>query len=413
MNNHHYKRTLFASLLVIVCTILLFGVLNYLEYRTYLRNYNTRINHLCSELVSAHPEISKDELMRLLTESPKVQENYFQQFSFDLSSDSVLLENAAHFQKSLLLSGGLLLVILLALSVSNLLLLRKQDKEIAEIAGYIERINRGDYQLTIDNNTEDGLSYLKNEVYKSTIHLKESSENSVRDKAILKESLSDISHQLKTPLTALTINLDNTEELLEDFAERHPEEADLGFCLKSLGSSRQSINHINSLVRSLLKLSKLDADAIDFHAESTSLLSLVQESVESVMPLADLREITVTAPTEDAPPIQVDAFWQKEAISNLLKNAVEHAETYVHIKLEYNKVYAKLSIENDGEPISEKDLCHVFERFYQGEKPVKGSDGIGLALSKAIIEKEGGYVTAGVIDGDKPRVVFTAQYNYL
>lgn len=132
---------------------------------------------------------------------------------------------------------------------------KSKDKKLVQITRYIEEINNKNYKLDIDDNTEDELSILKNEIYKTTVMLKEVAENSKKDKENLKNSLSDISHQLKTPLTSITIMLDNIldnkdmdEDIRNDF-------------IKDI---KREIINVNFLVETLLKLSKLDADSVKF-----------------------------------------------------------------------------------------------------------------------------------------------------
>ena len=130
-----------------------------------------------------------------------------------------------------------------------------KDKKLKEITKYIEEINNKNYKLDIEDNTEDELSILKNEIYKTTIMLKEVAENSMKDKTCLKDSLSDISHQLKTPLTSIIIMLDN---ILDN---PNMDDATKNEFIKDI---KREIVNINFLVESLLKISKLDASSVTF-----------------------------------------------------------------------------------------------------------------------------------------------------
>ena len=262
---------------------------------------------------------------------------------------------------------------------------KKKDKEINKITKCIEEINRRNYKLEIDDISEDELSILKNEIYKTTIMLKEAAENSNKEKLELKESLSDISHQLKTPLTSILIILDNIiddpdmdKEVREDFVR----------------DIKREINNISFLVQSILKLSKLDTNTINFIVENVKSEKLIKESIKNISMLSDLRNVNVKLKIKSNPVIKCDFKWQVEAISNILKNCIEHSNnnSNVIVSIEDNKVYSKITITDNGEGIDRDDLPHIFERFYKGKNATTDSIGIGLSLAKAIIEKDNGAI---------------------
>lgn len=400
INCSRTKKLLIVSTIYLALIILAMGIICTAEYRGYVRNYNERLNYLCTIIIEKHPEVTDTEIMEILNSEGTVSKNMFNKYGIDLDKDSVLIQNDTRHKDFLIINGLALLAFALLYVTVLLFIEKKHNREIKEITHYIEQINRGNYQMKIDNNTEGGLSILKNEVYKSTIMLKEAAENSLKDKITIKESMSNISHQLKTPITSLSINLENLEEELG--------EENNAICMKLITNARRDVELISSLVQSLLKLSKFDANVIQFNSESTDMKQLVANSLENISALADLREIEIiyNEDTENLKPVKCDAFWQKEALTNLMKNAVEHAKTQVLITLEGTKAFTQVSITNDGTPISDKDILHIFEKFYQGENKVNGSDGIGLALAKIIIEKDEGYVA--VETGEM--TTFTVRY---
>ncbi|MBQ9461161.1 MAG: HAMP domain-containing histidine kinase [Clostridia bacterium] len=264
---------------------------------------------------------------------------------------------------------------------------RNQDRKLTK---YLSRINSGNYHLRFDDLSEDQTSVLSSEIYKTTIMLREQSERSGTEKEKLKDSISDISHQLKTPLTSIMIMLDS---ILEG---EMPEELKREF----LGDIKNSVNHLTFLTQSMLTLSKLDANTITFHNEKVKLKDIINVSISNTSAIAQDKCIDVKG---DCPDITIDCDmrWVCEAVTNIVKNCIEHTKKggSVTLSAEENPLLIKLSIKDTGCGISKKDLPHIFERFYKGSHSGDTSVGIGLALSKSIIEKCGGYISVQSEEG--------------
>ena len=276
----------------------------------------------------------------------------------------------------------------------------KKENDIKDIIKCIEEINKKNYELQIDSISEDELSILKNEIYKTTIMLKESAENSNKDKINLKKSLEDISHQLKTPLTSILVMLDN---IIED--------PDMDKCVRNdfIRDIKRNVTNINFLVQTLLKLSKFDANTVYFIKQENDLQNIVKESIKNVSTLCDLRNINIEFNTKENSKIVCDSKWQIEAITNILKNAIDHSKnaSKVTINIEDNNVYSMIEIIDTGDGISKKDIAHIFERFYKGENATSDSIGIGLALAKTIIEEDNGNVS---VESNKLGTKFVIKY---
>lgn len=280
---------------------------------------------------------------------------------------------------------------------------KKQNKRIREITRYIQEINKKNYNLKLQDNREGEISILKNEIYKTTVMLKEVAENSINDKANLKDALSDISHQLKTPFTSILIILDN----LIDNPDM-PEETRNDF----VRDVKREIVNINFLVNSILILSKFDSNTIEFHREDIKMEDLINEVIKRNSVLADLKNVkieTINAIENENWSIECDFRWQVEALVNILKDCIEHSfeNSKVVIEYEKNKAYTQIKIRDFGEGIDEEDKAYIFERFYKGKNAKENSIGIGLALAKAIIEKDNGTVT---VVSNKKWTEFTIKY---
>lgn len=372
------------------------------QYRTYTRNYNQKINAIIAHLKEKYPAISTNELVDILNQMKRDSQNGLGMYGIDLKKEAIIQENDQFYHLFQILNFLFLLGIFLLIYYLFLKFQHKQNKRIQEIIQLLEQINQKNYEIDVGDHEEDNISILKNELYKTTIMLKEHAENSLKDKINLKNSLEDISHQLKTPLTSILINLDNLDESLISIEER----------TEILTQIRRETMNINFLIQALLKLSKFDTNTISFVKKQVKISQILTKSIENLSALCDLKNIKVTVRGDSNLEILCDYKWQVEALTNILKNCVEHSNTNgsIHIFYEKNKLYAQIIIEDYGSGISKKELPHIFERFYKGESASKDSIGIGLALSKTIIEKENGRVLVDSIKGKK--TTFTIQYFY-
>lgn len=385
-----------ASICILIFLIINF-TFNFLAYHIYTENFNDKIYSILNVLRREYPNITEDKIIEILNNEENIEYSFLEKYGIEVEIDSIVLKNDKAFVFFTIVSLVITLILSITLIIIYLRHNKKKDQDIEEISSYIEQINKGNYKLNIDNNTEDELSILKNEVYKTMIMLKESAETSKKDKLSLKDSLSDISHQLKTPLTSIMITLDNLEEN-PDLDEETRE--------KFIKSVKRDTANIKFLVETILKLSRLDTNAVVFFKKKTLLKKIIDESYKNVENLCDLRNIKIELPNKIEGDIVCDFSWQVEAITNILKNAVEHAENLVKVEVEDNQVYTRISIINDGVCIDKNDINHIFERFYKGKNASKDSIGIGLALSKTIIEQDNGYIS--VTSNDK--TVFTIKF---
>ena len=385
MNNKVYlKRYLRIIIILSIISITSFSIISKIQYNKYKENFNNKINGIINLVLEKNPDITKDELFNILI-SEKKYDNILKDYGYDLNNNDLIKENELNFKHQLVFNTILLITLWLVIIIIFYLYDNNKEKKIKRITEYIKEINKRNYKIDISDNNEDELSILKNELYKTTVMLRELADNSLNDKKELKKALEDISHQLKTPLTSIIIMLDN---IIDD--PNMDDKTKLEF-IKDI--KRESLN-INFLVQSILKLSKFDVNVIKFDNKNNDLNDIVKDAIKNISSICDLKNVKVEVDYCVETIINCDHKWQIEAISNVLKNAVEHSKEFstVKIKLENNKLYAKVSIIDNGVGIDKEDLKHIFERFYKGKNSSKDSVGIGLALAKSIIEASNGLI---------------------
>ncbi|WP_461369685.1 sensor histidine kinase [Candidatus Darwinibacter acetoxidans] len=306
---------------------------------------------------------------------------------YGLDSSSPRLETPllqSYFLRSVL---SYILLALLAGGVFYLatyLFLKKQYGQIRELTRYAARISAGDYSLDIRDNREGDLSILKNEIYKITTRLKEQAAALQREKALLADALADISHQLKTPLTSLSV-------LNELLSENPSEEKRILF----LERMRAQLKRIEWLVSSLLKLSRLDAGAVNMKRERVPVSALVEKALATLAIPLEIKMLQVTVEGDKGAGFTGDFEWSCEALINIIKNCIEHTPEGGRLQISFaqNPLYTMITVADSGTGIAPEDLPHIFNRFYKGKNAAADQVGIGLAMARAIVEKHGGDIS--------------------
>lgn len=399
-NKIRLKQYIISTFIVSICLFVLFLALNIYEYKTYTNNFNNKIGAIISVIKDKYPEITDKEIAEIINSDEFETNDFFTKYGIDINNKSILIKNDKDYHIFLVINMSFLTITIIILLILYIRYNHKKENDIKDIIKCIEQINKKNYELQIDSISEDELSILKNEIYKTTIMLKESAENSNKDKINLKKSLEDISHQLKTPLTSILVMLDN---IIED------PDMDINIRNDFVRDIKRNVVNINFLVQALLKLSKFDANTVHFIKQENDLKTIIKESIKNVSPLCDLRNINIEYNAKEKSKIICDAKWQIEAITNIIKNAVDHSKnnSTVTINLSNNNVYSMIEIIDKGEGISKKDISHIFERFYKGENATSDSIGIGLALAKTIIEEDNGSIS---VESNKNGTKFTIKY---
>lgn len=385
---------------LIMFTLIIFGIiilLNVMLYYHVNNNYNNKIVNIISTIKEKYPEIKDDEIFDIIKNNVKT--NTFNRYSFDLDGIVLIKENKTIFVSYFIILLFIYLIICLVYLTIIINNDKRKEKEINEVIKIIEEINNKNYSFKMKDINEEDLSLLKNEIYKTTIMLNEISEISKKDKKELEESLEDISHQLKTPLTSILIMIDT---LLDD------EDMDQNTREDFLRNMKREVMNINFLVKSILKLSRLDTNTVKFISKKESVKEIINEAILNVSLLSDLKNVKIENNLSDSF-ITCDYKWQIEALTNILKNSIEHSyeNNKVLIESSENNAYVKIIIKNFGTGIAKEDINHIFERFYKGKDSDYDSIGIGLALSKSIIEKQNGKISVASSDDG---TTFTIKY---
>lgn len=395
MKNKTIKKYILSLIILLIFNVSLIFILNRYEYKMYTKNYNDKINSIISNIKNRYPNIEESDIIEIIN-NEEDSEDILSKYGIDSITKNDKVNNKIRIiSLIIIITFDSLIILIFYLYDKN------KSKKIKEITKMISKINNRQFDIDINDFNEGELSILKNEISKTTIMLRQVADNSVKDKLNLKDSLGDISHQLKTPLTSITIMIDNILDS-PDMNEKTRK--------KFLINIKREILNINFLVMSLLKLSKFDANVVKFNKENVYLKDIIIESIKNVSMIKELKNITIKVSGDDNIKLLCDFKWQVESITNILKNSIEHTSEYGTVEVNYseNKLYTRILIKDNGKGINSDDLPHIFDRFYKGKNGSDDSFGIGLSLSKTIIEKEGGSIT--VKSTPNIGTIFTIKY---
>jgi signal transduction histidine kinase len=274
----------------------------------------------------------------------------------------------------------------------------RRNKVICEFIKQVDNVLKGKDSVDLAQFREGELSLLENRVNKIVALLREKTDMLEKEKVLLVDSIADISHQIRTPLTSLNIVLSSmrkTSELSDKQAEYC---RDMSTILK----------RIDELVLALLKIARLDADAVTFTKEYVEYNTLVDKIMETLEIPMELKEQELIRDIKGG--FEGDISWTLEAVSNIMKNCIEHMDVggKLYITTKENPIYSEMIIRDTGKGIDQEDLPHLFERFYKGKNSGSSSIGIGLNLCKMIITRQNG--TISVKNYPKGGAVFKIKF---
>lgn len=276
----------------------------------------------------------------------------------------------------------------------------RKRRRIQELTRYLKAVNSGIAAVLC--RSEDEYSHLEDEIYKTVMELQCTKEEAVKNHEILSDRIADIAHQLKTPLTSMSL----MTELMGEYQTSDTREYYVRLS--------NQIERLKNLVSGLLSLAKLDSHGIVFQKERLELPEVLEAAAEPLRGMMEEKQIVLAAEidsvnasrddtgnmvqssTQDKCVIYADRQWTEEALLNILKNCVEHTKIQGRITVSFsqNPIYTELKLEDEGDGFAVCDLPHIFERFYRGQGAVKDNAGIGLALAKAVLEQQNGHIHA-------------------
>lgn len=385
INKESFKKVVITGLILILISSLTIFIVLTIQYKNYEKIVNLTISNLIDEIMEKYPETDEQELIRIInSENQEQKDEVLSKYGYT-NNISYIKELENSMNTSIRINIAIIVLLGVISIIVALIYTNKRDKSLRSINKYLDKVNNGNYELKIEDNGEDEISRLRNELYKTTILLRESAENSEKEKTNLNNSLADISHQLKTPLTSIRIMLDNIEE------NPNMDEKTRNEFIEEI--SRQ-IDWISSLVISLLKLAKFDAGAIIMQDTQINVKKLIDNVINNLAIMIDIKNIKIEEKIDEDVILRADYNWQLEALTNIIKNCIEHSkeDSKIKIEVENNSIFVKIRITDEGEGIAKEDLSHIFERFYKSKQASENSIGIGLSLAKTIIEKENGYI---------------------
>lgn len=278
-------------------------------------------------------------------------------------------------------SAGIMMAAGAAMAVFTFCYIREQDRKISDMEQYCEHILNGEETLDLEENEEGQFSILRNKVYDITVMLKEKNRYLEQNKKETERLIADISHQLKTPVTSL--NMIN-ELLYLDLPEAKR--------IETLDMMQKDLQRIEWFVKMILNLAKIDSGTLVLKREEVSAAVLSEEIRQYFQIFCESSGSEITVSGAQDITVLCDRKWMKEAVNNLVKNAIEHGAKRISLDWESNYLYTQLNVTDDGEGIAKEELPHIFERFYKTKNSKADSVGLGLAFCRSIIENQDGEI---------------------
>ena len=347
----------------------------------------------CDSMIEHNPGSRQAVLELLKTQdfhmtSENILSNKFDNHVIANKFDNYVIANFGYYPSNLgIMDTTVLWIATLSFLTGGILFLfsfwywhKKSDARIQALTGYLEKINTGAQELVLES-SDDEFSKLQDEIYKTVTELYQTREEALTARNNFAENLSNIAHQLKTPITCISLIVQMAKEFMGETRATEIE---------------RQLNRLTHLEESLLLLSRIDAGTLSFDRKPTDVFTILSLASDNLYELFMQKGVLIDIPEMGEMNINVDLNWTMEAVMNLMKNCMEATgiDTAVHCSYEKNPLYVQIRIWDEGEGFAKEDLPHLFERFYHGEKTENTGIGIGLSLSKAIIEMQNGIIRA-------------------
>lgn len=374
--------------LILVAIVILFSIsiLN-IQYKSYKSQMYNSLSAITSVLIAENPE----KEVEIINAVKSINENDVENGKKILAKYGIGENSTIEVEQigKIINQNKAINILIFVLGFSLLIVLfvvflALRERKIKNITQYLKDLQNNIYSLKIEENTEGELSELQNQIVKITIMLNKQAETMKKDKKELSVALSDISHQIKTPLTSINIMLDIIKE----------DEIDENLKREYLHQITKQLDSINWLITVILKLSRLESGMVEFAKEDIDVKILLEDIKKQMAVALKIKNQNLLLKVQENCHMIGDYNWTKEALTNIVKNCIEHTteSKNIYIEAEENSLYLQIIIKDEGEGISKEDLPNIFKRFYKGKDSSKESFGIGLALAKTIIEKQNGEI---------------------
>ena len=374
--------------LILVAIVILFSIsiLN-IQYKSYKSQMYNSLSAITNVLIAENPE----KEVEIINAVKSINENDVENGKKILAKYGIGENSTIEVEQigKIINQNKAINILIFVLGFSLLIVLfvvflALRERKIKNIIQYLKDLQNNIYSLKIEENTEGELSELQNQIVKITIMLNKQAETMKKDKKELNVALSDISHQIKTPLTSINIMLDIIKE----------DEIDENLKREYLHQITKQLDSINWLITVILKLSRLESGMVEFAREDIDVKILLEDIKKQMAVALEIKNQNLYLKVQANCHMIGDYNWTKEALTNIVKNCIEHTaeNKNIYIEVEENCLYLQIIIKDEGEGISKEDLPNIFKRFYKGKDSSKESFGIGLALAKTIIEKQNGEI---------------------
>ena len=409
LSNPEIKKYNISIIALFLITIILSIFVNTLNLNIIKADVIQNNQAIVGNIVSKYPELEKD-IVSVITQAKnkenidlgaKVLQKYNYDSSTNLSQEPIVQNNIYKMLKINILFITFVFICLITISFYFFI---KIYRDIKDMTDYVYHSSEGrEYQMK-NKNQEGQMGLLKTELMKMTTVLKEKVALLHSEKIFLNDTISDISHQLKTPMTSLMLLTD----LMYNDLDKEKK-------IEFLDRTNAQLSRMDWLIKSMLKLSKLEAKVIDFKTEKVNINELIRRSISPLSVPMELKNISLNINGDKEASYIGDIEWSSEALGNIIKNCIEHTKEGGNLDISYeeNPIYSEIVIKDNGEGIDKDDIPNIFKRFYKGKNSKSDSVGIGLAMAKSIIESQNGdiYVKSEKNMGTEFHITFHKRYN--
>lgn len=377
------KNIVIMTGFVLAVSLIAASLTAFLAANYYSRTHIQVLGQLYEDIIEIQPE-AEPALLSALKEFQRDPE-----YDRELTADSNIILRYGYSQRDFFQParnyGGLFvmagfLVGGLLFAVTLIFWRRKYTERIRALTDYLDKVNTGKGGVLLQTG-EDDFGKLQDEIYKTVTTLYQTRDAALEAKNRFAENLYNIAHQIKTPITSISLSVQMMNEETSS---------------ANLDQIRRQLSRLTHLEEALLLLSRIDAGTLSMDRRDVDVFTVLMLAADNLQELFAQAEVLVDIPESGEMTIIADMDWTMEAVMNLLKNCMEHTPPggTVHCSYEQNPLYTQIRIWDRGEGFAKEDIPHLFERFYRGEKAAGNGIGIGLAFSRAIIESQNGTVSA-------------------